>query len=231
MRPPPLADLDAVLFDAGGTLLELDFVFISETARQRSVSVQPDALRRGEVVARHRIDGGARRTGGVEGRDEDRRFRYFSVLLESAGVPPGAAAPIVEALEAAHAADNLWRIEIEGAAPTLSALRERGLSTGVISNADGRVESILNDLCLSPHLTVILDSHLEGVEKPDPEIFQRALARLGIRPSRAAYVGDIYSIDAVGARAAGVAPVLLDPLGGYPDVDCATIASLRELLP
>jgi putative hydrolase of the HAD superfamily len=230
MRPPPLSELDLVLFDAGGTLVELDFPFIASAAREHGIAVEPEALRRGEVLARQRIDRGARRRGAVEGTDSDRRFRYFAVVLEGAGVPPQEAVSIVDALERAHAADNLWRVEIEGAGSTLRVLRERGLATGVVSNADGRVESILAALGLAPHLQLIVDSQLEGVEKPDPEIFERALSRLGVRPARAVYVGDIYSIDAVGARSAGLFPVLLDPLGGYPDADCPTIASLAELL-
>ena len=113
---------------------------------------------------------------------------------------------------------------------TLEALRARGLETAVVSNADGRVASILANLGLVPHLTLIVDSQLEGVEKPDPAIFHLALSRLGVEAVRAAYVGDIYSIDVLGARAAGLTPVLLDATGGYPDVDCATIASIYELV-
>jgi len=229
-RPPRLTALDAVLFDAGGTLIELDYAFMAERARRHGVALDPHGLRRAEGAARRQIDRRALRRGGVEGTDEGRRFRYFATLLEAAGVAGGRAAPIVEDLEAAHAADSLWRVEVAGAAATLAAIRARGLTTGVISNADGRVASILARAGLAPHLTLIVDSHVEGVEKPDPEIFARALARLRIDPGRAVYVGDIYAIDALGARAAGLTPVLLDPLGSYPDVDCATIASLSELL-
>jgi len=219
-----------VLFDAGGTLIELDFEFIAGCAEQHGVALSPGALRRGEVVARQRIDQGARQAGRVPGRDADRRFRYFSVLLEAAGLDAGRAAPIVEQLEASHAESALWRVEIEGASAVLAALRARGLVTGVVSNADGRVEALLRDRGLTQHLALVVDSHIEGVEKPDPEIFRRALGRLSLDAPRTLYVGDIYSIDAVGAWAAGLTPVLLDPLGGYPDADCATISALLELL-
>lgn len=230
MRPPSLADLDAVIFDVGGTLLELDFERIAGLAREGGAVLAPDALRRGEVLARRSIDARARRRGSLEGNDEERRFHYFTVLLEAAGVDPRVAAPISDAIDAAHADENLWRVEIEGASATLAGLRARGVATAVVSNADGRVAAMLERRGLATHLGPILDSHLEGVEKPDPEIFARALARLGVEARRAAYVGDIYSIDALGARAAGLTPVLLDPLGGYPDVDCATLPRLSALL-
>jgi putative hydrolase of the HAD superfamily len=227
---PDAAEIDAVLLAAGGTLIELDFAFIAGCARAHDVEVTPESLRRGEVLARQRIDQGARRAGRVDGRDADRRFRYFAVLLESAGVEAARAAPIVDQLEASHAEDQLWRVEIDGTATALAALRARGLVTGVVSNADGRVEAVLRRLGLAPHLDLVVDSHLEGVEKPDPEIFQRALDRLSLSAPRTLYVGDIYSIDVLGARAAGLTPVLLDPLGGYPDADCATIDLLGDLL-
>jgi putative hydrolase of the HAD superfamily len=227
---PAASDFDAVLFDAGGTLIELDFEFIARCAGEHGVELSTGALRRGEVVARQRIDEGARQAGRVPGRDADRRFRYFAVLLESAGVAPGRAAPIVERLESSHAEAALWRVEIEGAGAVLSALRARGVTTGVVSNADGRVEALLRDRDLTRHLALVVDSHIEGVEKPDPEIFRRALSRLSLEARRTLYVGDIYSIDALGARAAGLTPVLLDPLGGYSDADCATIGSLHSLL-
>jgi putative hydrolase of the HAD superfamily len=77
---------------------------------------------------------------------------------------------------------------------------------------------------------VIVDSHLEGVEKPDPEIFRRALARLGATADRTLFVGDIVSIDVVGARGAGLRPVLLDAAGAYEDADCDRIARPGDLL-
>jgi putative hydrolase of the HAD superfamily len=125
---------------------------------------------------------------------------------------------------------NLWRVPFAQAAETLAGLRARGLRTAVVSNADGRVEALLRGAGLGPHLELVVDSHFEGVEKPDPEIFHRALSRLGVRAERAIYVGDIYAIDVLGARAAGLAPVLIDAVGAYPDVDCPRIESLSELL-
>ena len=73
-----------------------------------------------------------------------------------------------------------------------------------------------------------------GVEKPDPRIFQIALERAGLEPSEAAYVGDLYSIDVLGARAAGLHAVLMDPGACWPPRDCPTartaLAAVRLLL-
>src|SRR5690606_27705790 len=82
---------------------------------------------------------------------------------------------------------------------------------------------------LAASFDVIVDSHFEGVEKPHPEIFRRALARLGVTAAAAAFVGDIWSIDVEGSRAAGLRPILLDVTGGYADRECERIAPLAEL--
>jgi len=77
---------------------------------------------------------------------------------------------------------------------------------------------------------VVIDSHLVGVEKPDPRIFQLALAQAQARPAQAIFVGDIYAIDVLGAERAGIRPLLLDVLGCYAGVHCEKIRHLRELL-
>ncbi len=224
------APLDAVLFDAGGTLVHLDYDWMARIAWARGFEISAAALGRAEVASRHAIDAHARATGGVSGTDATRRGGYFGNLLRAAGVPPDALSPILEDLEQANRHSNLWRVPLEQALATLQALRANGLRTAVVSNADGRAEALLHAIGLGAHLELVVDSHYEGIEKPDPVIFERALARMGLRAERAAYVGDIYSIDVVGARAAGLAPILIDSADAYPNVDCPRISRLGELL-
>ena len=78
-------------------------------------------------------------------------------------------------------------------------------------------------------VTAIIDSGAVGVAKPDPAIFELALAAAGTTADRAIHVGDAYQYDVRGARAAGVRPLLMDPLGLRGDVDCERIASLAEV--
>jgi HAD superfamily hydrolase (TIGR01549 family) len=112
----------------------------------------------------------------------------------------------------------------------ISELRQRGFTLAVVSNADGRVPAAIAARGLAEHFAAIVDSHLVGVEKPDPRIFAIALEACGAEPADAVYVGDIYEIDVRGARNAGMTPVLLDPLCAYGEVDCARITALTELL-
>jgi putative hydrolase of the HAD superfamily len=225
---PP--DIDAVLFDAGGTLVTLDYPFIADLAQRRGARLLVSALPQADGRARLAMDRLMEADRRGESRDEGRRSAYFITLLREAGVAQALLEELAGALEQAHREDNLWRLPQPGVHQALDGLRRRGLRTGVVSNADGRIEAILGALGLAEHLDVMVDSYQEGVEKPDPEIFRRAVERLGSPPERTAYVGDIYSIDVVGARGAGLLPVVLDPAGAYGELDCLKIEALEELL-
>jgi putative hydrolase of the HAD superfamily len=222
--------LDAVLFDAGGTLVRLDYELMARCVERCGAQISIDGLHLAEARARGDIDRRARAAGGVHDSDAERVHDYFETLLDYAGAPADVVRSAGSLLREEHARRNLWRVVCDGAHETLAAIRALGLRVAVVSNADGRVEGILRSLDLHRYLDLVVDSHHEGVEKPDPEIFRRALDRLGVPAARAAYVGDIYSIDGLGARAAGLYPVIVDATRTYRGHDCDTIADLRQLI-
>ncbi len=91
------------------------------------------------------------------------------------------------------------------AVQTLSRLRTSGLKLGLITNGSIRMQSRkLDCLALSPLFDTILISDAEGISKPDPRIFHRALDRLNTSPAQAVFVGDHPEVDVAGARAAGM---------------------------
>jgi putative hydrolase of the HAD superfamily len=99
-------------------------------------------------------------------------------------------------------------------------VRQAGLVAGVISNSNGSVRAILEETGLAAHLDFIIDSSLVGVEKPDPRIFHLGLREAGVAAAEAVYIGDLYSVDVLGARAAGLDGILLDPGGFWAPRDC-----------
>lgn len=222
-------DLDTILFDAGGTLVHVDYDFVVELVAGAGVTIDRARMPHGDAAARQAVDRRLLRVGHENDSDDARVHDYFEYLLLGAGVAPEAARELAPQVRAAHVAEGLWRVPFADAADALARLRGAGFATAVVSNADGRVRAILDAAGLLEHLDFVVDSFEEGVEKPDPEIFRRALARGGAEAARALYVGDIYAVDVLGARAAGMAACLLDPLGGYGDVDCPRVASLAEL--
>ena len=108
-------------------------------------------------------------------------------------------------------------------------IKEQGLVVGVVSNADGRVESYLKGAGLWELFDFVLDSHLVGVEKPDPRIFEMALAKARVAARESLYVGDLYQVDVVGARSAGLFPVLMDPLMADEYQDVARVRNVEDL--
>lgn len=217
-----------ILFDAGGTLVHVDYFFLQHELRRLGIRVTRRELRRAEYYARAEIDRFV--LAAPHSSDETRRRPYFAAMLERFVLDEQVLACLLERLEAAHRRRNLWRLMLPSTRQVLRELRRRGLTLGVVSNADGRIATILQQCGAGGFFDVVVDSHLVGVEKPDPRIFQLALMRVGVPPQQAVYVGDIYGIDVVGAERAGLRPLLLDALGCYEGVRCEKIRHLRELL-
>ena len=105
----------------------------------------------------------------------------------------------------------------------------RKYSTAVISNSDGKIEAVLRRCGIADCFKSITDSGTVGHEKPHPAIFQAALSAMQAQPAETLYVGDVYSVDYVGARNAGMQAVLLDVSGAYRDCDLPRVQSLTEL--
>jgi len=137
--------------------------------------------------------------------------------------------PLLDELWAAFAEPSLWRTYSE-VHPTLVDLRRRGMRLAVVSNWDSRLPEILAGLDLVRHFDAVTVSRIEGVEKPDPEIFRRTLERLGTTPDTAVHVGDSPLEDYRGATAAGLKAVLIDREGRFTADRLCRIERLDELL-
>lgn len=225
MFPGPIS---TVVFDVGNTLHHLDHAYIAAVVSRQSHPVAPRDVAVAENTAKAAVD--ARFRTGTSSRDEDRRFSYFEIILNALNVNAAKVGTIIAELHAEDVRQSLWRVMHPDTPRVLAELRGRGFTLAVVSNADGRVAAALRAGGLADHFTAIVDSHVVGVEKPNPRIFHIALEACGAVPAEAIYIGDIYEIDVRGARNAGLAPVLLDPLGSYPDADCLRITALGNLL-
>lgn len=99
----------------------------------------------------------------------------------------------------------------------------------VISNADGKIDAVLDRCGIRDCFASITDSGIIGQEKPHPAIFEAALQVMDADPTESLYVGDVYSVDYVGARNTGMGAVLFDVAGAYRDQEFPRVESLAEL--
>ena len=220
--------LETVFLDAGGVFLYPNWWRVSDALARHGVQVSPETLQAADPHARRKLDD-LKVIGATT--DATRGWLFFDLILEQAGVARSdATAAALAELHAYHTASNLWEYVPGAVLPAIQALRGRGLRTVVVSNANGTLRMHLDRLGLTAQFDLVLDSADEGVEKPDPRFFEIALERSGATKAATIHVGDLYYVDVVGARAAGLRGVLLDEADLRPDADCPRVASLDELV-
>ncbi len=219
--------IDTVFLDAGGVLVFPNWDRVSAVLARHGLQADPDRLRQVEPAARFSID-----TPRVETTtDAERGGHYFEDVLDRAGVPRGEARQAaLREVYAYHMANNLWEHVPNDVIPALERMRAAGLELAVASNANGVLDRCFARVGLARYFDVVCDSTLEGVEKPDPRFFEILLERSGSRAATTVHVGDVYHVDVIGARRAGIRPLLLDPSGLYGAFDVQRIARLGDVL-
>ena len=224
MRPP----VRAVIFDAGNTLLRMNYRVIAEHLGTRGRAASLEQVEEAELRARVRLDPHlAPGAGSTESTVT--HGRYLRYLLENLAITDEAE---IEAIARWRRGYNppvgLWTRADPEARAAIRRVRAAGLVAGVISNSNGSVRAILEETGLAAHLDFIIDSSVVGVEKPDPRIFHLGLREAGVAAVEAVYVGDLYSVDVLGARAAGLDGILLDPRGFWAPRDCRLARGLAD---
>ena len=221
------ARFDAVLFDAGGVLVLPDPTVIAPLLAYFGGSPSIDVHRRAHYRAmKAKSDAAAAETSWGP---------YDAAYVRAVGVD------VDDRVEAANVLDrtryhHTWRWVIPESRAALDRLAVSGVPMGVVSNASGQIEDMLRrHICqvgpgVHVEMRVIVDSHLVGVAKPDPAIFDHALPWFAdIAPKRIAYVGDSVTMDIAASAAAGLHPILLDPYDDHAGADFERITALHEL--
>jgi len=219
---------DAVLFDAGGVLVLPDPSVIAPLLARYGGSSSVEAHRRAHYA-------------GMKAKS-DRSEPEGSWHVYDVAYVAAVGARDVDLDEAAFVLGRtrtawLWRWTIPETRGALEQLAASGVPMGVVSNASGQIESMLvREICQvgpGPHIEMrcIVDSHVVGVAKPDPAIFDHAVPHFSeFERSRIAYVGDSVTMDIGASAAAGLHPILLDPYDDHEGADFERIADVAELL-
>ena len=222
--------IEAVLLDVGGVFHLPDHDRITAAMGRVGVVVDPADLDRAHYAGVRCL------TDFTEG-DRNIWLAYNRGYARALGAD-GRVDEVAEMLLNEFTTGGVWTRIIPGSPEALAALAATGVKLAIVSNADGTVEDQLaaDRICQigdgpGVEMDVILDSSVVGVSKPDPRIFEIALERLGgIAPERAIHVGDTPAADAIGALAAGITPVLIDPFDDQSDFDGLRVPSLAALV-
>jgi haloacid dehalogenase superfamily, subfamily IA, variant 3 with third motif having DD or ED/haloacid dehalogenase superfamily, subfamily IA, variant 1 with third motif having Dx(3-4)D or Dx(3-4)E len=201
----------AVFLDALGTLVELEPPWVGLRA------ALGDGIPEAQLVSGVRAEMAYYKAHSHEGRDPeslaDLRRRSAELLSRELGTEVSVET-LVESIRFAPYPD---------AVPALTQLRSRGLKLVCVSNWDCSLGEVLERCGLAAHLDGAVSSAEAGARKPDPAIFEAALALAGCSADEAVHVGDTREEDVEGAEAAGIRALLLDREGG------GDIAGLEEV--
>jgi putative hydrolase of the HAD superfamily len=222
--------LDAVLFDAGGVLVLPDPTVLAPLLAPYG----GDPVIRAHCRAHY----AAMAVKSTAGAGEQFWAEYDRAYVESVGVDPEHRRHAADLLNITRSA-QLWRWPIPDSMSALAVLAHHGVPMGVVSNASGQIEQELlrGQICqvgdgIGVAMRCVIDSHVVGVAKPNPQIFEHALDHFPeFDRARIAYIGDSVTMDIGGATAAGLQPLLLDPYDDHADADFERIGSLHDLIP
>lgn len=214
--------IDVVFFDVGNTLFFPDHDKTLAPLWNRGIRPTEEQLYGAERVARQEMDRIVAQTRKV---DQQYWETYYSHLLRELGANDPALSSELVAL--VRTSSN-WSRMRPGTKEFLAATKQK-YRLGVISNSDGHMAERLAIVGLGQFFEHVVDSGNVGHEKPAPQIFQAALAAMSVAADRAVYIGDIYSIDYLGAHNMGMHSVLMDVAGAYVNTKLPRIESLGEL--
>jgi putative hydrolase of the HAD superfamily len=220
--------LEAVLFDWGDTLMEFRFdeELMDRAFRAGLAGMGRDDLAPADEIRAHfreRFEPLFWVPGTLEEIEYPGMIRdalaHFGVRLTDD--------ELARFLEAEHAAWQPARVLGSTTHALLEALRERGLRLGLVSNAfdpGWLLQRDLEQMGIASRIDFAVFSSEVGVRKPHPDIFRRALDRLGVAPEHALFVGDRLYEDVRGAGELGMTTVQAlwfradeNPDGGEPD--------------
>lgn len=211
-----------VFFDVGNTLLFPNRERIHAPLAERGLVPDPEHLRDLERRTKNRFDSLMTKDGS---HDHSFWRMFYTQLFADIGLHDDA---LRDQLVTSIRNSANWDRVLPGTRERLQRIGQR-YPIGVISNADGGIENVLRACGIADCFRTITDSGQVGYEKPHPEIFRHALKQMKAAPEESLYIGDVYSVDYLGATGAGMQAVLMDVAGAYRNRGLPRVETLEEL--
>ena len=228
-------NFDAILFDAGGIFVVPDPLTTGMVLEPFGGTTNISQLVRCHYAGMAAIDQ-ATASQAASSIDQISWVSYRQAYAREAGVPEKNVSDATNALLKVFSA-FLWRFPLHESVAALWRLHLAGVRIGIVSNASGQIEQTLanENVCQVGEgsgvpVLIVTDSHVVGVAKPEPAIFDEAISVMNVPRDRIAYVGDSFVNDVGGAKNAGISPILLDPYNFHVHDDCERITSLHDLM-
>jgi putative hydrolase of the HAD superfamily len=228
--------IEALMLDLGGVFLIPDGSLVAESLTDAGVPIGPADFEQAHYAGIAAVDQSL-------GAGEGTLISYLGGYVGALGIQPQGRSQAMKALVTLWEMPSvaLWRQTIPGSIVGLRRLAEQGVPLGFVSNSDGTAEEQLRQHRIGQvgpgagvEVVVITDSAVVGVAKPDPRVFDSAVAALGLFPERIAYVGDSVRYDVLGSEAAGMLPIHFDPhqicQSSHGHLHVKTIVELRDIL-
>jgi putative hydrolase of the HAD superfamily len=233
--------IDAVVFDIGGvfTIRHHDFVRPALVSGGFDAPRDPQAYHRAHHAAVRAMSDLLADNDAVHEYEQDMWAHWEQGYMRGLGIAEDQVAAAAEAVMAAASTTevkDVWRQLLDENIEGFRRIVASGMPVAIVSNNDGTAEAQLRHFGICqvgagplPSVTIVVDSDVVGVAKPDPAIFRPALEALGTDPARTLYVGDTVQADVRGAEAAGMRVVQLDPYDLHADFDHARMATVSAL--
>jgi len=200
-----------------------------QVCREFGIEVSPEKIIRGIYAAATQVPAGVPHKWN-ESEDPEVFIRFHDTILSEAGIKLPRDVILEMLKKESQIARNETYVLYDDVLPTLEALKQRGLILGLLTTVLKGI-NVYGELGLEHYLNFVVTSSEVGANKPEPPIFLAALERAGVDASEAAYIGDQYETDVVGARGVGINPILIDRYDLLPGVsDCPRIHTLTEVV-
>ncbi len=218
----------AIVFDCADTLLRMDpsrAELFRDVATAAGITLQlPEVERAYEIV-----DFAIKMKSSALGTHDARLGFYYSInaaLCNVLGIQRSLST-LHPRLVAEFSRRRQWS-PFPDVGETLQRLARR-VPLFVLANWDSDLPAVLRNAGLDGFFHTALSSEMLGSEKPEAACFETFLSRTSLVPSATVYVGNEYIADVIGARDAGMTPLLVDRDGRMRSADCARVSSFAEL--
>jgi HAD superfamily hydrolase (TIGR01549 family) len=217
----------AILWDVGGTLVEFACTLPqSVRARLSACGLDHTSVSDDRIEQTYTDFISAERNWRTIDHERDAEAQWLANLFCECNLNPQT---LRQAAREMPRYFDLYR-PVDGIIPLLAELRSRGSKMAIVSNWPPSLPEFLAHHSLAPFFDAVIYSAQDGIHKPDPQIFRRALAAIRARPNESIFIGNDLVQDIEGSTSVGLRAIHFDPRKSCHSCDADDVSALRRIL-